>query len=628
MSARAQVFLGGACGSTTWRRDVAIPRLEAAGVGYFDPQLAPGAWTPAHEAVDVAAKAAADVLLFVVHEATRSVAGIAEVAYLVAAGRPLALYVGDVPEAARIDGRSLDAAERDDLNRGRLFLRTMAEQHEVPVHASIAAATDHAIALARAARPALSLEEVRAVLAEVSYRDFEIGVEERAGGYEIRLRRVEPDADTGVPAVQLGRRWPIERTSTRGEIVQTALLAALTWEEHAVREDFRYRGARVFGPHLDVDRLATLAGLDGGDPQTPGPAGPATQAMTAVPARPRPGSAGAAGRGPAGRGSRGEGALRRRARRGSRAARRVLPRGRTDPRHGARGGAPGRGRLLRPAGRGEGRPLHPPIAVLPRLLRDEGRARLPRAAPPRPRGAIAARDARGARRSPRSQPLARCARRTLSRRDGGALALAAGALGRRLLDALALALGVPEGAFADAPGEAPYLLTKLIAYHPQPRGLPAREGVAAHCDFSWLTLLLQDEAGGLETRPRSGAWLAVPPVPGALFVNLGELAEVASGGRFRAAPHRVRNPSTARRRISVPVFVSPALTTRVAPLVPPAARRGPGEHTIEHARDHAHRVLGPGEAGAPGSAFVFGNREWRRKGLGRWCHDERCLREP
>jgi Nucleoside 2-deoxyribosyltransferase like len=257
---RAQVFLGGACGHTTWRRDVAVPRLEAAGVGYFDPQLAPGAWTPAHEARDDEAKAAADVLLVVIHEATRGVAGIAEAVYLLAAERPLALYVGDVPDGAAIDGRVIDARERDDLNRGRLFLRTMAAQRGVPVHASIAAATDHAITLARAARPGLSLAEVRAVLAEVSYRDFELSVEARGGGYELRLRRTEPDADTGAAAAQAGRRWPIERTATRGEIVQTALKAALTWEEHAAREGFRYQGERVFGPHLDVDALAALAG--------------------------------------------------------------------------------------------------------------------------------------------------------------------------------------------------------------------------------------------------------------------------------------------------------------------------------------------------------------------------------
>ena len=44
-----QVFLGGACGATTWRRDVAIPVLDAAGVSYHNPQLGAGEWTAAHE---------------------------------------------------------------------------------------------------------------------------------------------------------------------------------------------------------------------------------------------------------------------------------------------------------------------------------------------------------------------------------------------------------------------------------------------------------------------------------------------------------------------------------------------------------------------------------------------------
>jgi hypothetical protein len=144
-----QVFLGGACGATTWRRDVAIPALEAAGVSYHNPQLGPGEWTPAHEGLDTRAKAEADVLLFVISGNTRGVAGLAEVAYLLAAGRPLALVVEDVPTDAVFDGRPVEKAERDDLNRGRLFVRTMARERGVPVFGDVADATAHAIRLVR-----------------------------------------------------------------------------------------------------------------------------------------------------------------------------------------------------------------------------------------------------------------------------------------------------------------------------------------------------------------------------------------------------------------------------------------------------------------------------------------------
>jgi hypothetical protein len=255
---RRQVFLGGSCGATTWRRDVAIPALEAAGVTYFDPQVGAGEWTAERELVDMKAKEEADVLLFVIHETTRGIASIAEVAYLLAAGRPLALSVADVPAGARLDDRPLGEPERADLNRGRLFVRTMAAEHGVPVFESIADATAHAIALARAARPALTLASVRAVLADVSFRDRAFAVEEHPGGFHLRIERAEPDVDTGAPSHQHGRRWLLERDATPSEIVQTALKAVLAWEEHSAREHFRYRGEPVFGPHHDVDRLVDL----------------------------------------------------------------------------------------------------------------------------------------------------------------------------------------------------------------------------------------------------------------------------------------------------------------------------------------------------------------------------------
>ena len=46
---------------------------------------------------------------------------------------------------------------------------------------------------------------------------------------------------------------------TRGEGVQTALLAVLTAVEHEARERFTYKGQAVFGPHFDVEALAQLA---------------------------------------------------------------------------------------------------------------------------------------------------------------------------------------------------------------------------------------------------------------------------------------------------------------------------------------------------------------------------------
>lgn len=59
--------------------------------------------------------------------------------------------------------------------------------------------------------------------------------------------------------VQKGRKWLIEDEMTDTEIVLTILKAILTFEEHEAREAFRYKGARIFGPHLDLDQLREFA---------------------------------------------------------------------------------------------------------------------------------------------------------------------------------------------------------------------------------------------------------------------------------------------------------------------------------------------------------------------------------
>jgi isopenicillin N synthase-like dioxygenase len=189
---------------------------------------------------------------------------------------------------------------------------------------------------------------------------------------------------------------------------------------------------------------------------------------------------------------------------------------------------------------------------------------------------------------------------------------AVAALGERLMQLLADDLGLPHAAFADIAREG-YLLMKLIGYHPQPQAGVERPGVAAHVDFSWLTLTLQDSPG-LQVQPPGGAWAAVAPPAGGLTVHVGELLELASGGRYRATPHRVINPSLDHTRVSIPLFMNPPLSAWV-----PASSAGASAAET----DHVHRVLPPG---APPRSLHFGAAEWRRKGLNAWCF--RCAPGP
>ena len=50
-------------------------------------------------------------------------------------------------------------------------------------------------------------------------------------------------------------------------------------------------------------------------------------------------------------------------------------------------------------------------------------------------------------------------------------------------------------------------------------------GLSKHSDFAFLTVLLQDNIGGLQVL-HDQAWIDVPPVPGSLVINIGDLLQV------------------------------------------------------------------------------------------------------
>ncbi|CAN1796102.1 1-aminocyclopropane-1-carboxylate oxidase homolog 1 [Linum perenne] len=77
-------------------------------------------------------------------------------------------------------------------------------------------------------------------------------------------------------------------------------------------------------------------------------------------------------------------------------------------------------------------------------------------------------------------------------------------------------------------------------------------GAVQHCDICLLTIILQDQIGGLQVF-RRGSWIDVPFVPGAMVVNIGDLLQLISNDRFTSALHRVKSKKTGPR-ISIPAF--------------------------------------------------------------------------
>lgn len=141
-----------------------------------------------------------------------------------------------------------------------------------------------------------------------------------------------------------------------------------------------------------------------------------------------------------------------------------------------------------------------------------------------------------------------------------AMAALGGRIVRLFADALDDAEGVLDAAFAT-----PTTWLRFLRYPPCGDAPAGVYGSAPHRDFGCVTLLAQDDVGGLEVRAPNGGWLEVPARPDAFVMNVGDMLHRWSNGRLRSTPHRVVNRSD-RDRFSIAFFFDPHMSTIVEPL--------------------------------------------------------------
>ena len=142
-------------------------------------------------------------------------------------------------------------------------------------------------------------------------------------------------------------------------------------------------------------------------------------------------------------------------------------------------------------------------------------------------------------------------------------------LSERVLSAFARALGQEPDYFRGYFTK-PLTQLRLLHYPPQPAEAGA-QGVEAHTDPGALTILMQDSVGGLEARNRGGRWIAAPPIPYSFVINIGDMMQRWTNGRFVSTPHRVAN-RTGQGRFSIPFFVNPDYGATIAPALGGEAR--------------------------------------------------------
>lgn len=139
-------------------------------------------------------------------------------------------------------------------------------------------------------------------------------------------------------------------------------------------------------------------------------------------------------------------------------------------------------------------------------------------------------------------------------------------LGHAIMRGIALSLSLDEDYFAGLYTKNPLPLFRIFNY-------PARDtlatdgswGVGEHTDYGILTILKQDDLGGLQVKSKSH-WIEAPPVEGTFVCNIGDMLERMTSGLYKSTPHRVRSPTKRQDRLSFPFFFDPNFHTEVKPI--------------------------------------------------------------
>lgn len=131
-----------------------------------------------------------------------------------------------------------------------------------------------------------------------------------------------------------------------------------------------------------------------------------------------------------------------------------------------------------------------------------------------------------------------------------------------LMRGFALGLDLPQDFFLRT-ADRPLSRASFVYYPAQPADMGADQfGVGPHTDFGVLTVLCQDDVGGLQVQDVTGDWIQAPPIPGALIVNVADLLARWTGGAYKSTPHRVVNAS-GRERMSLVLAWDPNPETMI-----------------------------------------------------------------
>lgn len=138
-----------------------------------------------------------------------------------------------------------------------------------------------------------------------------------------------------------------------------------------------------------------------------------------------------------------------------------------------------------------------------------------------------------------------------------------GRVSKKLLGSLSLIMGMGSNDLPDLHKE--MQVSMRVNYYPVCYEPEKVMGMSPHSDATTITILMQDNnVNGLQIR-HNGGWVPVQPVPNSLIVNVGDVLEIWSNGKYKSIEHRAMTNGT-RARISYASFVTPQMEVEVEPL--------------------------------------------------------------
>jgi isopenicillin N synthase-like dioxygenase len=163
-------------------------------------------------------------------------------------------------------------------------------------------------------------------------------------------------------------------------------------------------------------------------------------------------------------------------------------------------------------------------------------------------------------------------------------------LSRHLMRIIALSLSLHERSF-DGYFRDPDVSLRMLHYAPHPDDAEYNQlGCGAHTDWGAITVLAQDDSGGLEVQTAAGDWIFAEPIPGTFVVNIGDLLARWTNDLYRSTPHRVLNNRSGRSRYSAALFFDPDFYARIECLPHCRSDDNPARYAVCTAGEHKHEL--------------------------------------